>query len=86
MDRIDLRVQVEPVAHADLFDVSGPSETSAVVAARVAGAREAAAARWRGRGWALNGAVPGSALRSARWLPPHDVLGPVDGFPRTRLA
>jgi magnesium chelatase family protein len=80
MDRIDLRVQVEPVAHADLFDVSGPSETSAAVAARVAAARQAAAARWRGCGWAVNGEVPGSALRSARWVPPHDVLGPVAGF------
>jgi magnesium chelatase family protein len=80
MDRIDLRVQVEPVARADLFDLSAPRETSAAVADRVAVARAAAAARWRGRGWAVNGAVPGAALRSARWLPPRDVLGPLEHF------
>jgi magnesium chelatase family protein len=80
MDRIDLRVQVEPVAHADLLDLSGPRETSAAVAARVAEAREAAAARWRGHRWTVNGAVPGSTLRSARWLPSPSALSSVAGF------
>jgi magnesium chelatase family protein len=80
MDRIDLRVQVEPVARADLLDLSGPRETSAAVAARVAEARQVAAARWHGQRWTVNGAVPGSTLRSARWLPPPSALASIEGF------
>ena len=77
MDRIDLRVQVEPVAHADLFDPSESREPSAVVAARVAQARAAAAVRWAGCGWTLNAAAPGAVLRSPRWLPAPDALRPI---------
>jgi magnesium chelatase family protein len=80
MDRIDLRVQVEPVAHADLFDSVVERETSAAVAARVALARAAAAERWRQTPWQLNAAVPGSTLRERRWLLPASVLRPAQAF------
>lgn len=80
MDRIDLRVEVEPVAHADLFGVAGDRETSASVARRVAEARARAAGRWRNTPWVLNASVPGSTLRSVRWLPPHSVLQPAEAF------
>ncbi|AFO92338.1 ATP-binding protein [Phaeobacter inhibens] len=46
MDRFDLRVDVPPVAFADL-DMPGDSETSADVAMRVAIAREVQASRYR---------------------------------------
>jgi magnesium chelatase family protein len=80
MDRIDLRVQVDPVAHADLFDASSGRETSAVVAARVLAARCAARERWRGTPWEVNATVPGSILRKSPWLLPRAVLRPARNF------
>jgi magnesium chelatase family protein len=80
MDRIDLRVQVDPVAHADLFDLSAERETSAAVAARVLAARAAAAQRWRGTPWQLNGEIPGATLRQAKWLLPKPVLRAAQTF------
>jgi magnesium chelatase family protein len=80
MDRIDLRVRVDPVPHADLFDPPGDREGSATVAARVAAARAAAAERWRGRAWLVNADVPGSTLRAAPWLLPRAVLRPAQVF------
>jgi magnesium chelatase family protein len=78
MDRIDLKVTVEPVAHADLLDGLGPRETTARVAARVAAARAAAAERWRGTPWTVNGAVPGAVLRTSQWLLPRAALQPAE--------
>jgi magnesium chelatase family protein len=74
IDRIDLRVQVDPVAHAELFDVRADRESSATVAARVLAARSAAADRWRGTPYTVNAAVPGSTLRNGPWLLPSTVL------------
>ncbi|PZS31083.1 MAG: Mg chelatase-like protein [Pseudonocardiales bacterium] len=76
LDRIDVRVHVDPVPHADLFDDAAGRESSQAVAARVASARAAAAQRWRGTPWRVNGAVPGAALRAAPWALPHAVLRP----------
>jgi magnesium chelatase family protein len=80
MDRIDLRVQVEPVAHGDLFDLAAERESSATIAARVAAARAAAAERWRGTPWDVNAAVPGATLRKPQWLLPRPVLRPAQAF------
>jgi magnesium chelatase family protein len=80
MDRIDLRVQVEPVPHADLFGAASAREQSATVAERVAAARAAAAARLTATPWALNAQVPGSVLRSAAFLPPATVLRQAQDF------
>ncbi|MDT0308188.1 YifB family Mg chelatase-like AAA ATPase [Streptomyces sp. DSM 44917] len=65
LDRIDLRVPVEPVSRAELTDPGG-GEPTAVVAARVREARERAAARLAGTPWRTNGEVPGHELRT-RW-------------------
>jgi magnesium chelatase family protein len=72
MDRIDLRVYLTPLKSADLLqpDLAKPVEPSATVAERVAKARAVAAARWAESGWRVNGEVPGTALRSARWRLP----------------
>ncbi|MGR3484514.1 MAG: YifB family Mg chelatase-like AAA ATPase [Paracoccaceae bacterium] len=59
LDRIDLRVEVPPVAVADL-DLPPAGEDSATVAARVAAARDLQAAR-QGEG-ALNADLSGDAL------------------------
>ncbi|WP_375689301.1 YifB family Mg chelatase-like AAA ATPase [Pseudooceanicola sp. LIPI14-2-Ac024] len=65
MDRFDLRVEVPPVAFADLGTAPG-GEASATVAARVAAAREVQSARFDGGGTArLNADLSGEALERA---------------------
>jgi magnesium chelatase family protein len=79
LDRVDLRVQVDPVPHADLF-AEEDRESSAAVAARVAAARAAAAERWRSTAWRTNGAVPGSVLRTKPWALPWRALDAAHRF------
>ncbi|MFF3245190.1 YifB family Mg chelatase-like AAA ATPase [Streptomyces sp. NPDC002870] len=67
LDRVDLRVEVEPVNRNDLLCQGGRGEPTAVVAARVREARERAAARLRDTPWSANSEVPGHELRT-RWL------------------
>jgi magnesium chelatase family protein len=74
LDRIDLRVGVRPVRPTDLEQSAG-TETSSIVAARVAGARQAAQERW-GQRWSVNAHVPGAALRS-RWRPDPSAMAAV---------
>ncbi|MGI9195980.1 MAG: YifB family Mg chelatase-like AAA ATPase [Candidatus Nanopelagicales bacterium] len=66
-DRIDLRL---PVRKPSAVDLREPGEASSIVAARVRGARERSAARWRGAGlpWRVNGDIPGPAARRD-WAP-----------------
>ncbi|MFI5754134.1 YifB family Mg chelatase-like AAA ATPase [Streptomyces sp. NPDC051569] len=66
LDRVDLRVQVQPVHRADLLGQGGRGESTAVVAARVRAARERSAARLDGTPWSVNSEVPGHELRT-RW-------------------
>ncbi len=58
LDRIDLQVHLSDARASDR-----PGESTAVVAARVAQARDAAAVRLAGTGWTTNGEVPGAWLR-----------------------
>lgn len=74
LDRIDLRVQVEPVSQHDLFGAQADRETTHTVAARVLAARARAAARLVATRWSRNAEVPGSTLRSPEFLPPAAVL------------
>ena len=80
LDRIDVRVQVDPVAHAELLDTGAGRETTAAVAARVARARAAATERWRGTRWRCNADVPGAALRRAPWALPTTAIAPAEGY------
>ncbi|MFJ6633053.1 YifB family Mg chelatase-like AAA ATPase [Streptomyces sp. NPDC091376] len=66
LDRVDLRVQVEPVNRADLMGQGARGESSAAVAARVGEARARAADRLEGTPWSVNSEVPGHELRT-RW-------------------
>ncbi|MGO4456323.1 YifB family Mg chelatase-like AAA ATPase [Streptomyces sp. M-16] len=66
LDRVDLRVEVEPVTRSDLLGQGGRGETTATVAARVREARDRAAARLADTPWRLNSEVPGHELRT-RW-------------------
>ncbi|MFG2619198.1 YifB family Mg chelatase-like AAA ATPase [Streptomyces sp. NPDC048507] len=66
LDRVDLRVDVEPVTRSDLLGRGGRGESTTAVAARVREARERAAARLAQTPWRLNSEVPGHELRT-RW-------------------
>ncbi|MFD3545074.1 YifB family Mg chelatase-like AAA ATPase [Streptomyces sp. NPDC058655] len=66
LDRVDLRVVVEPVSRCDLLRRGGRGEGTAPVAERVREARERAAVRFAGTPWRLNCEVPGQELRT-RW-------------------
>ncbi|ANY08270.1 YifB family Mg chelatase-like AAA ATPase [Pseudonocardia sp. HH130630-07] len=75
LDRVDLRVGMEPVTG---FAVDGPhGEDTATVRRRVLAARAAAGARWNRHGWRCNGEVPGTELRS-RFPLPKAVLEPLE--------
>ncbi|WP_426404330.1 YifB family Mg chelatase-like AAA ATPase [Streptomyces sp. R-07] len=64
LDRVDLRVEVEPVTRADLLGEGGRGETTATVAARVHEARARAAARLADTPWKVNSEIPGHELRT----------------------
>ncbi|MGP8298820.1 YifB family Mg chelatase-like AAA ATPase [Streptomyces inhibens] len=66
MDRVDLRIAVEPVARSELIAFGRGAESTATVAARVQAARERAADRLAGTPWNTNSEVPGHELRT-RW-------------------
>ncbi|MFI7281217.1 YifB family Mg chelatase-like AAA ATPase [Micromonospora chersina] len=73
LDRVDVQVRLPPVRAAELLQTGTPSESSATVAARVAGARRAAADRWAATGRRLNAEIPGPYLRRPPWcLPGRD--------------
>ncbi|MFE9612563.1 YifB family Mg chelatase-like AAA ATPase [Streptomyces sp. NPDC006012] len=66
LDRVDLRVEVDPVTRAELTRPGARGESTAAVADRVREARDRAAARLMGTPWRTNSEVPGRELRS-RW-------------------
>jgi magnesium chelatase family protein len=68
LDRVDVKVRLQPVSRRDMLYDQSFAEPSAVVAQRVAAARERAAARLAGTPWRVNAEVPGTALR--RSFPP----------------
>lgn len=62
MDRIDIRVTVDPVGRVDL-DSRDLGESSAVIRSRVIAARAVAAERFKDQLWKLNSEMPARALR-----------------------
>jgi magnesium chelatase family protein len=77
LDRIDLRVRLEPVGAAALVNEPGTQESSAQVLKRVMAAREAAAQRWAGRGFTVNAHAPGALLRCPPFRLPNAVTRPL---------
>jgi magnesium chelatase family protein len=69
LDRVDVKVRLQPVSRRDMLYDRKFAEPSAVVAQRVAAARERCAARLAGTAWRVNAEVPGAALR--RSFPPQ---------------
>jgi magnesium chelatase family protein len=69
IDRVDLRVTLNPVGAAALLDDGVRAEPSASVLVRVVGARAAAAHRWAALSHQTNGDVPGHVLRRPPYRP-----------------
>jgi magnesium chelatase family protein len=65
LDRVDVKVRLQPVNRREMLYDRKFAETSAVVAERVAAAREHAALRLRGTPWRLNAEIPGAQLRGS---------------------
>lgn len=65
LDRVDVKVRLQPVSRRDMLYDRKFAEPSAVVAGRVTAARERCAARLAGTPWRVNAEVPGTALRRA---------------------
>ncbi len=74
LDRVDLRIEMLAATRADLHGGAGPPETTAVVAERVAAARDRMAARLARTPWRVNAEVPGHVLRRL-WKLPWEVVG-----------
>ena len=63
MDRIDMRVHVEPVSRVEMA-ATELGESSALIKDRVISARNAAAKRFEGKSWQLNAHIPSRELRT----------------------
>ena len=77
LDRVDLKIELEPVSRKELFNDRTFAESSQTVALRVVEARERAAHRLRGTPWRLNAEIPGSQLRRM-WPPAPGSLAVVE--------
>lgn len=72
LDRIDLRVQVDPLSRVELSKTE-LGETSAAVRNRVISARATAAERFSHEAWSLNSEIPSRALRTT-YQPERDAM------------
>ena len=66
LDRVDVKVRLQPVSRRDMLYDRKFAEPSAVVAQRVAAARERCAARLAGTPWRVNAEVPGTGAAPRR--------------------
>jgi magnesium chelatase family protein len=72
MDRIDMRVQVDPVSRVEMAQIE-LGESSAVIRQRVLSARAAAGERFADKSWALNAHIPARELRTT-YRPERDAM------------
>ena len=63
LDRVDLKVELQPVSRAELLADRAFAESSEVVAERVVQARKRAHHRLASTPWSTNAAIPGARLR-----------------------
>ncbi len=68
LDRVDVKIELEPVSRRELLSDRSFAESSRTVALRVIQARDRAARRLHGTPWRLNAEIPGSELRRT-WPP-----------------
>ncbi len=76
LDRLDVRLVLDPPTAADLAFTDAHGESTSAVAARVAAARDRARARLAGTPWTCNSDIPGPALR--RRFPLGDAAAPLE--------
>jgi magnesium chelatase family protein len=77
LDRVDVKAEFLPVGRAELLSDRKLTESSSVVAERVAVARQRMAHRLRGSGWRLNAEIPGRELRR-RYAPAPGAMAPLE--------
>jgi magnesium chelatase family protein len=77
LDRVDVKIELEPVGRRELLNDRTFAESSRTVATRVIQARDRAAHRLSGTPWRLNAEVPGSELRRT-WPPAPGSLAAVE--------
>ena len=77
LDRVDLKIELQPVSRKELLNDRNFAESSRTVALRVIQARDRAARRLRGTPWCLNAEIPGSELRRT-WPPAPGSLAVVE--------
>jgi magnesium chelatase family protein len=77
LDRVDLKIELQPVSRKELLNDRTFAESSRTVALRVIQARDRAARRLRGTPWCLNAEIPGSELRRT-WPPVPGSLAMVE--------
>jgi magnesium chelatase family protein len=77
LDRVDVKAEFFPVSKAELLSDRKFTEPSAVVAERVAAARQRMAFRLRDTRWRLNAEIPGRELRH-RYAPAPGALAPLE--------
>jgi magnesium chelatase family protein len=77
LDRVDVKIELEPVGRKELLNDRSFAESSQTVALRVLQAREREAHRLRGTPWRLNAEIPGSELRRT-WPPAPGSLAAVE--------
>ncbi len=77
LDRVDVKIGLEPVGRKELLNDRNFAEPSRIVAERVIAARDRAGRRLRGTPWRLNAEIPGSELRRT-WPPGPGSLAVVE--------
>jgi magnesium chelatase family protein len=77
LDRVDVKVEFLPVSRGELLSDRSFAEPSAVVAERVAAARERSAARLKDTPWRVNAEIPASELRRC-YSPAPGALVPLE--------
>jgi magnesium chelatase family protein len=77
LDRVDVKIELEPVGRKELLNDRNLAESSRTVALRVVQARDRAARRLHDTPWRLNAEVPGSELRRS-WPPAPGSLAVVE--------
>jgi magnesium chelatase family protein len=77
LDRVDLKIELQPVSRKELLNDRNFAESSRTVALRVIQARDRAARRLRGTPWCLNAEIPGSELRRT-WPPAPGSLAVIE--------
>ena len=65
LDRVDVKVRLHPVSRTQMLYGTSSADSSAVVAHRVAQARDRAASRLGSTPWRVNAEIPGAELRKS---------------------